>query len=57
MKNDAIGVFDSGLGGLTAVKELNAILPHESENHVGLYRVQAPQLCDQKEQAKQPGTD
>ena len=26
MKNDAIGVFDSGMGGLTAVKELNAIL-------------------------------
>ena len=30
MKNDAIGVFDSGMGGLTAVKELNAILPHEN---------------------------
>ena len=30
MRNDAIGVFDSGMGGLTAVKELNAILPHEN---------------------------
>ncbi|MFR6496637.1 MAG: hypothetical protein ACLUOF_09865 [Ruminococcus sp.] len=27
MRNDAIGVFDSGMGGLTAVKELNAIRP------------------------------
>lgn len=30
MNNDAIGVFDSGLGGLTAVKELQALLPHEN---------------------------
>jgi len=35
MKNDAIGVFDSGLGGLTAVKELNAILPHENIIYFG----------------------
>ena len=27
MNHDAIGVFDSGLGGLTAVKALNQILP------------------------------
>lgn len=26
MNNDAIGVFDSGIGGLTAVKELNKLL-------------------------------
>ena len=25
MKNDAIGVFDSGMGGLTTVKELNQL--------------------------------
>lgn len=30
MNQDAIGVFDSGLGGLTAVKELNRILPNEN---------------------------
>ena len=29
MKNKAIGVFDSGLGGLTVVKELKKVLPHE----------------------------
>ena len=29
MKNKAIGVFDSGLGGLTVVKELKKALPHE----------------------------
>ena len=26
--NHPIGVFDSGVGGLTAVKELRALLPH-----------------------------
>ncbi|MDE5738452.1 MAG: glutamate racemase [Oscillospiraceae bacterium] len=30
MNQNAIGVFDSGLGGLTAVKELNRILPNEN---------------------------
>ena len=29
MDNRAIGVFDSGLGGLTAVKELQKIVPNE----------------------------
>ena len=29
MDNRPIGVFDSGLGGLTSVKELMRILPHE----------------------------
>ena len=29
MDNRAVGVFDSGLGGLTAVRELRRILPHE----------------------------
>lgn len=28
-KYSAVGVFDSGLGGLTALKELRALLPHE----------------------------
>lgn len=35
MKNDAIGVFDSGMGGLTAVRELNALLPHENIIYFG----------------------
>lgn len=35
MKNDAIGVFDSGMGGLTAVKELNVLLPHENIIYFG----------------------
>ncbi|MDE6730555.1 MAG: glutamate racemase [Oscillospiraceae bacterium] len=30
LNQNAIGVFDSGLGGLTAVKELNRILPQEN---------------------------
>ncbi|MBQ3133081.1 MAG: glutamate racemase [Clostridia bacterium] len=29
MDNRPIGVFDSGLGGLTAVRQLEAVLPHE----------------------------
>lgn len=35
MDNRPIGVFDSGLGGLTAVKELNAIMPKESIVYFG----------------------
>ncbi|MDQ5983521.1 MAG: Glutamate racemase [Eubacteriales bacterium SKADARSKE-1] len=35
MKNKPIGVFDSGLGGLTAVKELLKILPHEDIIYFG----------------------
>ena len=35
MKNDAIGVFDSGMGGLTTVKELNALLPKENIIYFG----------------------
>ena len=30
MNNKPIGVFDSGLGGLTAVKELLKVLPYEN---------------------------
>ncbi|MGN0676425.1 MAG: glutamate racemase, partial [Ruminococcus sp.] len=33
--NNAIGVFDSGLGGLTAVRELNKILPNENIIYFG----------------------
>lgn len=33
--NFAIGVFDSGIGGLTAVKELNKILPNENIIYFG----------------------
>lgn len=35
MDNHAIGVFDSGLGGLTAVRELNKILPNENIIYFG----------------------
>lgn len=35
MDNRAIGVFDSGLGGLTAVKELRKILPNETILYFG----------------------
>lgn len=35
VNNDAIGVFDSGIGGLTAVKELNRILPNEDIIYFG----------------------
>lgn len=34
-ENSAIGVFDSGLGGLTAVKELIRFLPHENIVYFG----------------------
>ncbi len=35
MNNDAIGVFDSGIGGLTTVKELNSLLPNENIIYLG----------------------
>lgn len=35
MKNEAIGVFDSGLGGLTAVREMLEILPNENIVYFG----------------------
>lgn len=35
MSNRPIGVFDSGLGGLTAVKELLTVLPHEDIVYFG----------------------
>jgi len=35
MNNKAIGVFDSGLGGLTAVKEIKKLLPNESIIYFG----------------------
>ena len=35
MDNRAIGVFDSGLGGLTAVKELQALLPNQDIVYFG----------------------
>ena len=35
MNKGAIGVFDSGLGGLTAVKELIKILPEENIIYFG----------------------
>ena len=35
MSDNAIGIFDSGLGGLTAVKELIKVLPHENIIYFG----------------------
>lgn len=35
MKNNAIGVFDSGLGGLTAVREILEIMPNEDIVYFG----------------------
>lgn len=35
MNNQPIGVFDSGLGGLTVVKELVKLLPHENIIYLG----------------------
>ena len=35
MNNNAIGVFDSGLGGLTCVKELNELIPNENIIYFG----------------------
>ena len=35
LNNAAIGVFDSGIGGLTAVKELNRLLPYENIIYFG----------------------
>ncbi|MFQ9952621.1 MAG: glutamate racemase, partial [Clostridium sp.] len=35
MNEAAIGVFDSGLGGLTAVKELRHLLPYENIVYFG----------------------
>ncbi len=35
MDNRPIGVFDSGLGGLTAVRELKKVLPHENIVYFG----------------------
>ena len=35
MNNSAIGVFDSGVGGLTCVKELVKLLPNENIVYLG----------------------
>lgn len=35
MNNDSIGVFDSGIGGLTCVKELNKLMPNENIIYFG----------------------
>lgn len=35
MNNQAIGIFDSGLGGLNSVKEIKNLLPHESVIYFG----------------------
>ena len=44
MDNRPIGVFDSGLGGLTAVKELEKVLPQESLVYFGGHRPGALRL-------------
>ncbi len=35
MENKPIGIFDSGIGGLTVLKEVNKILPHEDLIYLG----------------------
>ncbi len=35
MRNNPIGIFDSGIGGLTVVKEIIKTLPHESIIYIG----------------------
>ncbi len=35
MDNRPIGVFDSGLGGLTVIRELEQVLPHENLIYFG----------------------
>lgn len=35
MNNQPIGIFDSGLGGLTVLKQINTLLPHESVIYYG----------------------
>ena len=35
MDNRAIGVFDSGLGGLTAVRQLHRVMPNEDIIYFG----------------------
>ena len=35
MSNSAIGIFDSGLGGLTAVKQLKKVMPKENIVYFG----------------------
>lgn len=35
MNDQAIGIFDSGIGGLTCVKEMNRLLPHENIVYFG----------------------
>ena len=35
MRNKAIGVFDSGLGGLTVLKEISKVLPNENIVYFG----------------------
>ena len=34
-KNAAIGIFDSGIGGLTIAKEINNVLPNENLIYFG----------------------
>ena len=35
MDNRAVGIFDSGIGGLTCVREINRLLPHENVVYFG----------------------
>ena len=39
MNNKPIGVFDSGLGGLTAVRELRRIMPNENIIYLSLIHI------------------
>lgn len=49
MDNRPIGVFDSGLGGLTAVKELLEIMPQED-----IVYLATPGVCPMAPAARKP---
>ena len=60
MDNRPIGVFDSGLGGLTGVRELRRRLPHENIVYFGdtgrvPYGSRSPETILQKRQVHHGG--
>ena len=42
MNNHSIGIFDSGLGGLTVLQQINNILPNEKLIYFGDFRQLQP---------------
>jgi len=55
-KNNPIGIFDSGVGGLTVLKAVQNLLPNEQLIYVG-DTARAPYGCKTKEQLLQYGKD